>query len=144
KKATLSLPMRLRKFNGYSRMSFRQNVYEMLTYNTADITLSSFIGKVNANVSAYANWLVDRDPFIYGNAGLGIRMRHGFTFRPQSQIDFTNSAITSVKAELEKRISRQGYVSVMGEENFRSNYRSINFSFRWDFSFSQVNLSTRV
>jgi hypothetical protein len=144
KKATLSLPMRLKKFNGYSRMSFRQNVYEMLTYNTADITLSSFFGKVNANVSAYANWLVDRDPFIYGNAGLGIRMRRGFTFRPQSQIDITNSAITSVKAELEKRISRQGYVSVMGEENFRSNYRSINFSFRWDFSFSQVNLSTRI
>ncbi len=144
KKATLSLPLRLRKFNGYSRMSFRQNVYEMLTYNTADITLSSFVGKVSANMSAYANWLVDRDPFIYGNAGLGIRMRHGFTFRPQSQIDITNSAITSVKAELEKRISRQGYVSVMGEENFRSNYRSINFSFRWDFSFSQVNLSTRI
>jgi len=144
KKAIISLPMRFSRFNGYSRMSFRQNVYEMLTYNTADITLSSFIGKVNTNLSAYANWLVDRDPFIYGNAGLGIRMRHGFTFRPQSQIDITNSAITSVKAELEKRISRQGYVSVMGEENFRSNYRSINFSFRWDFSFSQVNLSARI
>jgi hypothetical protein len=144
KKATLSLPVRFSKFNGYSRMSFRQNVYEMLTYNTADITFSSFIGKINANMSAYANWLVDRDPFIYGNLGMGIRMRHGFTFRPQGQIDITNSAITSVKAELEKRISRQGYISFMGEENFRSNYRSINFSFRWDFSFSQVNLSTRI
>jgi hypothetical protein len=116
----------------------------MLTYNTADITLSSFIGKVNANMSAYANWLSDRDPFIYGNLGLGIRMRHGFTLRPQSQIDITNSAITSVKAELEKRISRQGYLSLMGEENFRSDYRSINLSFRWDFSFAQVNLSTRI
>ncbi len=144
KKATLSLPMRFSWFNGYSRMSYRQNVYEMLTYNTADITLSSFIGKVNANMSAYANWLGDRDPFIYGNIGMGIRMRHGFTFRPQSQIDITNSAITSVKAELEKRISRQGYLSLMGEENFRSNYRSINFSFRWDFSFAQMNASTRI
>jgi hypothetical protein len=144
KRATLSLPLRLSWFNGYSRMSYRQNVYEMITYNTADITFSSYIGKVNANMSAYANWLGGRDPFIYGNIGMGIRMRHGFTFRPQSQIDITNSAITSVKAELEKRISRQGYLSIMGEENFRSDYRSINLSFRWDFSFAQVNLSTRI
>lgn len=144
KKATLSLPLRFSWFKGYSRMSYRQNVYEMLTYNTADITLSSFVGKVNANMSAYANWLGGRDPFIYGNLGMGIRMRHGFTFRPQSQIDITNSAITSVKAELEKRISRQGYLSLTGEENFQSDYRSINLSFRWDFSFAQVNLSTLI
>lgn len=144
KRATLSLPLRFLKFSGYSRMSYRQNVYEMLTYNMADITFSSFVGKVSGNMSAYANWLGGRDPFVYGNLGLGIRMRHGFTFRPQSQIDITNSAITSVKAELEKRISRQGYFSVMGEENFRSDYRSINFSFRWDFSFAQVNLSTHI
>lgn len=144
KKATLSLPLRFSWFKGYSRMSYRQNVSEMLTYNTADITLSSFVGKVNANMSAYANWLGGRDPFIYGNLGLGIRMRHGFTFRPQSQIDITNSAITSVKAELEKRISRQGYLSLTGEENFQSDYLSINLSFRWDFSFAQVNLSTLI
>ena len=144
RKATLSLPVRAPGFNGYSRMSYRQNVYEMLTYNSADITLSTFRGKFNANMSAYANWLTGRDPFIYGNLGLGVRMRQGFTFRPQGQFDITNSAVTSVRAELEKRISRQGYISVMGEENFRSDYRSINFSFRWDFSFSQVNLSTRI
>ena len=143
KKATLSLPMRFSWFNGYTRMSYRQNVYDELSYNTANLTLSSFIGKVNANLSTYANWLSGRDPFIYGNLGLGIRMKHGFTLRPQSQIDLTNQAVTSIKAELEKRISRQGYLSVMGEQNFRSNYRSINLSFRWDFLFSQINLSTR-
>ena len=144
KKATLSLPMRFSWFNGYTRMSYRQNVYDKLSYNTADITLSSFIGKVNANLSTYANWLSNRAPFIYGTFGLGIRMKHGFTFRPQSQIDITNKNITSLKAELEKRIARQGYLSLLAEENFRSSYRSINLSFRWDFSFSQVNLSTRI
>jgi len=144
RKATLSIPMRFSFLNGYTRWSFRQNIYEILTYNTADVTLSSFFGKVNANLSAYANWIGGSRPYIYGNAGMGIRMGHGFTLRPQGQVDITNKAITSVKGEIEKRISRSGYLSVSGEENFRSAYRSLQFSLRWDFSFSQVNFSARV
>lgn len=144
RKATLSVPLRFSFFNGYTRYSFAQNVYEMLTYNTTDITFSTFIGKVNASVNAYANWLKDNTPFIYGNAALGINFGRGFTFRPQGQFDFTNGELTSVKGELEKRISRSGYLSVGGEKNFRSEYQSLNFSFRWDFPFSQVNFSARV
>ncbi|MCG6188902.1 hypothetical protein [Maribellus maritimus] len=142
--ATLSVPLNFKFLNGYTRWSFKQNVYEMLTYNTADVTFSSFFGNVNTNISAYANWLGGRDPYIYSNLGLGIRLGHGFTVRPQSQVDITNKDITSVKAEVEKRIARSGYLSVSGEENFRSSYRSLQFSFRWDFSFSQVNFSARV
>lgn len=144
RKATLSVPLRLPFLSGYTRWSFRQNVYEMLTYNTADVMLSTFLGKVNANMSAYANWLESNEPFMYGNIGLGFRLGHGFTVRPQGQVDITNRKVTSVKAELEKRISRSGYLSVSGEENFRSAYRSLNFSVRWDFPFTQVNFSARV
>lgn len=144
RKATLSIPMRFSFLNGYTRWAFRQNVYEILTYNTADVTFSSFFGKVNTNLSAYANWIGGGQAYIYGNIGLGIKMWHGFTFRPQGQVDITNKEITSVKAEIEKRISRSGYISVSGEENFRSAYQSLQFSFRWDFSFSQVNFSARV
>ncbi len=142
--ATLSLPMKSKFLNGYTRWSFKQNVYDMLTYNTADVTFSSFFGNVNTNISAYANWLNAREPYIYSNVGFGVRLGSGFTVRPQSQIDVTNKDITSAKAELEKRISRSGYLSVSGEQNFRASYRSLQFSFRWDFSFSQVNFSARV
>lgn len=144
RKATLSVPLRLPFLSGYTRWSFRQNVYEMLAYNTADVTLSAFLGRVNANISAYANWLENSEPFMYGNIGLGFRLGHGFTVRPQGQVDITNREIISVKAELEKRISSSGYLSVSGEENFRSSYHSLNFSFRWDFPFTQVDFSARV
>ena len=72
------------------------------------------------------------------------RRERGFTFRPQGQVDITKGEITSVKAELEKRIFRSGYVSVSGEKNFRSDYWSVALSFRWDLPFAQTNLSARV
>ncbi len=144
RKASLSIPMRFSSFSSYTRLGFNQNVYEALKYNTANVTFSSFLGKVSANISAYANWLSGSDPYIYGNWGMGIRMSHGFTLRPQGQVDITNKRITSVKAEIEKRVSRSGYLAIAGEENFRSSYRSLNFSFRWDLPFAQVNGSSRI
>jgi hypothetical protein len=144
RKAALSVPMRFSFLNGHSRWSFQQNVYEHSTYNTANVTISAFRGRHNANLSAYANWLKNGDPVVYGNLGFGFRTDRGFTLRPQGQFDITRGEITSVKAELEKRIFRSGYVSVSGEENFRSDYWSVALSFRWDLPFAQTNLSARV
>lgn len=143
RRATLSAPLKLFFLKGFTRLSVKQNVYEILTYNTADLTLSTYMGPVNANLSAYANWIDDKTPFVYGNMALGIRLGKGFVFRPQSQVDITNSSIISVKGELEKRITRSGYFSLSGEENFRSGYRSIDFSLRWDLPFAQTNFSGR-
>jgi hypothetical protein len=144
RKATLSVPMRFSFLNGQSRWSFQQNVYENSTYNTAYGSISAFRGRHNANLSVYANWLKNGDPVVYGDLGFGFRTDRGFTFRPQGQIDFIKGEIISVKAELEKRIFRSGYLSVVGEKNFRSDYHSVGLSFRWDLPFAQTNLSARV
>lgn len=143
RKATISVPLRWKFLKGFSKMSFKQNVYQILTYNSADMTLSTFLGPVNTSISAYANWIDNKTPFMYANLAGGIRFGRGFVFRPQSQIDITNQNIISIKGEIEKRISRSGYFSLSTEENFRSGYRSIDFSFRWDLPFAQSNFSAR-
>lgn len=143
RRATFASPLRFSFLKGYTRWSFRQSVYEMLTYNTADITFSAYTGRVNTNLTTYATWIEGGTPFIYGNLTGGIRLGRGYTIRPQSQFDITNKGIILVKAELEKRISRSGYISISAEENFRSAYRSIDFSLRWDLPFAQTNFSAR-
>ncbi len=144
RQAKLSLPLRFSKFNALSRFSFRQNVYKTFTYNNADITLTSYIKRVNLNLSAYGRWMNGKSPFIYSNIGVGMPIKQNLTARVQSQIDFTNKKFTMLRAELEKRIFQQGYLSLMGENNFQSNYRAATLSFRWTLPFSQVNLSTRL
>jgi hypothetical protein len=143
RKVTLAIPINLLFIRGFTRMSFKQNVYELLTYNTADMTFSTYFGPVNANLSGYASWVDQNAPFIYGNLALGVKLGKGFTLRPQMQFDATNKEIISIKTELEKRIMRSGYFSMGYEENMRSAYRSIDFSFRWDLRFAQTNLAAR-
>jgi hypothetical protein len=144
REAKLSVPIRLPKFTAFSRFSFRQNVYKAFTYNTANLTFSSYIKRVNANISAYANWMNGESPYVYGNLGIGLPMWKGVTSRLQSQVSFTDKKVNTLRAEIEKRIGRQGYVSFAGENNFQSDYRAATLSFRWTLPFSQVNLSTHL
>lgn len=144
RKATIAIPLNFSKFRGFTRLSYKQNVYELLNYNTVDATLSTYLGGVNANISTFANWVDKHTPFIYSNLVLGMRLGKGFTIRPQAQIDISNSSLISFKAELEKRILRTGYFSVAYEENVRLNYRSFDFTLRWDLNFAQANLGSRI
>ncbi|MDP2423093.1 MAG: hypothetical protein U1C46_10975 [Bacteroidales bacterium] len=144
RKATLAIPLKLAFLKGFTRFSFRQNIYEMLTYNTADMTFSTYFGPVNANLSGYASWIDDKTPYIYSNLSLGFRLGRGYTLRPHAQFDISNKDILSYKAELEKRILRSGYLSLSYEEHLRAAYRSVDLSFRWDFSVAQTNLGARV
>jgi len=144
RQATLSLPLHWKTFTAFSRLSFKQNVYRSFTYNNADITLTSYIRRVNFNISANGNWINGNNPNIYGNFGLGLPTWWGLTTRLQNQFDFTNQNFVTVRAEFEKRISQQGYLSLVGENNFRSGYRALTLAFRWTLPFSQVNFSTRL
>lgn len=144
RKASVAIPLRISKFRSFTRISYRQNVYELLNYNTVDMTLSTYFAGINANLSGYASWIDQKNPFIYGNLALGMKLWRGFTLRPQAQFDISNKELVSLKAELEKRILRSGYISVSYEENIRMAYRSLDFSFRWDLSFAQTSLGTRI
>jgi cell division protein FtsN len=143
RKLTVAIPLRFPFFKGYTRVAVKQNVYEVLTYNTAEFTLSSFIGPVSANLTAFANWIEGSTPFISSNLAAGIRLGQGFNLRTQTQFDVTNYDIISYRVEVEKRISRQGYLSANYEENLRASSSNVSMSFRYDLPFAQANLSNR-
>ncbi len=143
REATLSMPLRLSFLRGNTRLSFKQNVYDRLTYNKADMTFSTYIGKVNANLTTFANWVSEGKPLIYGNYGMGIRFGRGISLRTQSQFNFSSFSFISLNTQIEKRISRSGLVALSYDENLVASARSVNLSFRWDLSFAQSSFSTR-
>lgn len=143
RRITVSVPVKFLFFNGYTRLGFKQNVYESFNYNTAEFLISSNIGPVNVNLTSYANWTSGIDPFFNTNLSASMRLGRGYTARSQAQIDINGPSVISYKAELEKRISRQGYASVNYEENLRANTRSVNVAFRYDLPFGQTSVSSR-
>lgn len=144
RKASLSIPIRIKNFRSFARASFRQNVLPQTTYSSAEVLLSSYISGVSTNISAYANWLPEGNPYMYSNIALGFRLGRSLNFRPQAQIDITNTQLISYRAELEKSFKQIAHLSIVYEDNIRSNTRSLEFSFRYDLPFAQTSASARV
>ncbi len=144
RKASLSIPVKMGSIRSFARMAYRQNVLPQTTYSSAEVMLSSFFKGVNANISAFANWLPEGNPYIYSNVALGFRFGRSINFRPQAQIDLTYGRLISYKAELEKNFSQVSHLAVVFEDNLRSGTRSIELSFRYDLPFAQTLSSARM
>lgn len=144
RKIRVSIPVSIRKVKAYTRLSYTQNVLKESTYSTAEATISTFFKGVSANFTGNANWLGKYEPFIYGNLGLGFRFFRTLSFRPQVQYDFSNKSVIYTKVELENNFSPKCNLSLTWENNFRSNFNSVELTFRYDLAFAQVSLNTRV
>lgn len=144
RKASLSIPIRMGAIRSFARIAYRQNVLPQTTYSSAEVMISSFVKGVSTNISAFANWLPDGNPYIYSNIALGFRIGRSVNFRPQSQIDITNGRFISYKAELEKSFSQISHVAVVFEDNLKSGTKSIELSFRYDLPFAQTLSSARI
>ena len=143
RKVRVSIPVNIKKFTAYTRLSYAQNILKETNYSTAEATLSTFVKGVSANFTGNANWIKDHDPYIYGNLGLGFRFFRTLAFRPQVQYDFTNKDLIFTKVELENSFSPKCNLSMVWENNVRSNINSVELIFRYDFSFAATSFSTR-
>ncbi len=143
RKINVSVPVNLLFFKGYTRLGFKQNVYENSNYNTAEFLISSTLGPVSVNLTSNANWTKNSDPFFNTSLSASMRLGRGFTARSSAQIDINEPSVMSYKVEVEKRITRMGYASVNFEDNLVSNTRSVNVAFRYDLPFAQTNVSSR-
>jgi len=144
RKLRVSIPITFGKFKAYSRLSYSQNILLETTYSTAEATFSTFYKGVSANFTGNANWLGKYDSYIYGNLALGFRFFKTLSFRPQMQYDFSNNKLITTKLELENSFSPKSNMSLIWENNIRSNFNTIELTYRYDLSFAQVSLNTRV
>ena len=90
RQATLSLPIRLPKFTAFLALFFSPKCLQSIHLQHGQSHLSSYIKRVNANISAYANRMNGESPYIYADIGVGLPMWKGLTTRLQSQVDFTD------------------------------------------------------
>ena len=144
RKVRVSIPISINKFKAYSRFSFIQNILKETNYSTAEATISTYVKGVSANFTGNANWLKDKEPYIYGNLALGFRFFHTLSVRPQLQYDFSNKEMIFTKLELEENFSPRCNLSLMWENNFRSNINTVELTFKYDLAFVQTTFNTRI
>jgi hypothetical protein len=57
---------------------------------------------------------------------------------PQVQYNYNDRSIISIRAEIQKAITKKGFVDVYYESNFQNNFQSINIGFRYQLPFANI------
>ena len=138
RKIKLSLPFRIFKMAGYTKMDYTQLVYKEFNYNQANIIISLYYQQININSSTQFSWISKGAPYATSDLSISYRMQHGYNLRSSAQYNLSSGNFVSFKADLEKRIP-EGYLSLSYERNIRFNQNSITVTFKYDLPFVRTN-----
>ncbi len=142
-KANISLPIRFKKFSIYSRLSAYQTIYnEGIKNTTTELMLSAAFKRISANWQTYGTIISHRNPYIYSELSLGIRLPKSFTITPSVRYNHTDNAVTGIKCQVEKSIFKNGYFSISYQNYTDVNMTNLQVGFRYLFSFAQASVFT--
>jgi hypothetical protein len=143
RKATLSIPLKIGKFSSFQRFSVYQIVLPLSKYTTGEWLISGSLFGVSTNLTTYALFVENVKPYLYSNLSMAFRLPAGIILMPQAQYGYTENELYSIKARLEKRVLKNGFLNLSYEQNFRNNLKLAEAGFRYDFSFAQAGASVR-
>ena len=143
RKASVSIPLKIKKFSSYNRLSAYQIVMPFSKYTTGEWMFSSSFLGINTNLTTYAIFIGKTDPYIYSNLSLSIRLPANFVLMPQAQYGVSKNEFLSAKLGVEKRIKLKAFLNLSLEENFINNLKLAEVGFRYNFDFAQTGASVR-
>ena len=143
RKIAISVPIRIKKFSAYTRLTVNHLVLPTTLYTTGEWLLSGSLWGVNTNLTTYALFIGNTTPTVYSNLAFSFRLPGNFTITPQIQYGFTEKKLLTAKLRLEKRVIQNGYLNLSYEHSFMSNFYVGEVGFRYDFKFAQTGFSTR-
>jgi hypothetical protein len=143
RKASLSFPLKIGKFNSFQRFSLNQIVLPSSKYTTGEWLISGSMFGVNTNLTTYALFIKEVNPYVYSDLSFSFRLPARIIFMPQIQYGYNDNKIFSAKAKLEKYVFKHGFINLSYEQNFSNNMNLAELGFRYDFSFAQTGASVR-
>ncbi|PQJ76274.1 carboxypeptidase-like regulatory domain-containing protein [Polaribacter glomeratus] len=141
KKLQLSLPLKLNKFRGNTKLSFNQFVYDAFNFNQLNALISTRYRNNSANISLASNWISGESAFTTSTLVLSRRFTNGFIVRPSIQYNVSENNTMRIRAEIEKRASKISF-SAAYERNIQFRTNNITFSLRYDLPFARTSLNS--
>lgn len=136
----LSLPYKLSKISGNTKLSFNQFVYDAFNFNQVDALISGRYKNNSANVSLASNWLNGQSAFMTSTVVLSRRFRNGLIVRPTIQYNISDNSAMRLRAEIEKRASKITF-SAAYERNVQFGTDNVFLSFRYDLPYARTGFN---
>lgn len=143
RRASVSIPFKIKKFSSYNRLSVYQIILPLSKYTTGEWMMSASLFRVNTNLTTYAIIIDKKNPYVYSNLSLSLRLPAGFVVMPQAQYGYSQNEFLSGKVGIEKRIKERAFLNLSFEQNFINSMKMGEIGFRYNFDFAQTGLSVR-
>ncbi len=151
KKLVISMPVKGRKFNAFSRLSINEFTFPFnevtpskgtSKYTSAEYLFSSTMSGITSNLTTYAVFNNRKNPLVYSNLSLTYRLPKGFRLSHQAQYEYSQSKLSTLKAEVEKSLFSRGFLNLSYQKDFLNDKNSIvTLGLRYNFSFAQTFFS---
>ncbi len=125
-----SAPLKLATRKAFTLWSYQQNTFDETTLNSASLTYTTRSRKLNPHITAYANWAGNDKTNVSSNISASLNLGHSLTLRPNTFVDLSNREFIALRAELEQRILRSGYLSLVAERNVKTDLNTLLFTLR--------------
>lgn len=142
RKAIISMPIRSKRFNGFTRLTIDDVTLPKSKFTTAEFLLGGVFAGISSNFITYAAF-TNSQPVIFSKLSLTYRLPKGIRFTPQAQYEYNEKYFSMFRTELEKQVSRDGFMNISYERNMISKINTFLLGFRYNFSFAQVAFSAR-
>jgi len=143
RKAIVSLPLRIGNFSSYNRLSVNQLVLPLSKYTTGEWMFSGSFAGVSTNLTTYAIFVDEVNPYVYSNLSIAFRLPWRLTLMPQAQYGYTQNKFLSAKLKIEKSLLDHAFLNLSFEKDFRSNMNMAELGLRYNFSFAQTGATAR-
>lgn len=137
----LSLPYRIKKISGNTKLTYNQYVYDAFNFNQVDALISTRYKNNSVNLSLASNWISQQNAFMTSTLVLSRRFRNGFIVRPTIQYNVSDNNLMRFRAEIEKRASKIT-LSAAFEKNIQFGTDNFTFNIRYDLPFARTGFNS--
>lgn len=143
KKAVLSVPIRGGKMNAFTRLTYSELSLPKFKFRTGEWMISTIFAGVSSNITLYGIFTDPAYPYIYSNFSLSAFLAKGLRVTPLIQFEHNERRFSQLKFDVEKSISRNGFVNFSYEKYTGSNSEYFNLGLRYNFNFAQTAFNIR-
>jgi hypothetical protein len=141
---SLSVPVQSKNFSLYTRASLSQIMYSDFKTTNSEFLISGNLKGVSSNVTTSLTFVDPKHITATSNVSVSFGLPGHFIMMPSVLYDFNHKTIMSYHCNLEKPLIGNGYLNISYDRNIATKINSINVGLRYDFSFMQASIASRI
>jgi hypothetical protein len=141
---SVSSPVTLFGKTGFTAGSFRWANTPSGEKNLAELIYSTTSGKFSPHLAGHVSWEEGTEPALSALVASGIKLGSSTQLRPSVYFDITNREVLHLRAGLEHRILRSGYLSLYAGRDVKLNKNILQFELSYDIPFARAGFSARM